>query len=316
MKDWQLKTPVVFLIFNRPDTTEKVFEVIRQAKPPKLLVVADGPRVDRPEDIEKCAAARAVIDRVDWDCQVLTNYSETNLGCQERVASGLDWAFDNAEEAIILEDDCVPHITFFRYCEELLEYYRDDKRIMVISGQNVQFGRKRCDYSYYFSRYNHIWGWASWKRAWEYYDFDMKLWPKLREDGWLKDILTDPHFVKVWTYAFDSVYNGKINTWDHRWTFSCWINSGLTVLPNVNLITNIGAGRDDATHTKKVYAYSSIPAEEMTFPLKHPDFMIRDAIADDFSQDLYYDYKAKFWKRVRIKLQNILKIQDSRYKIQ
>ncbi|OZH55096.1 hemolytic protein HlpA-like protein [Hydrocoleum sp. CS-953] len=307
MNDWQVKIPVVLLIFNRPDTTEKVFEVIRKAKPPKLFVVADGPRPDRPEDIKKCAAARAIVDQVDWECQVLTNYSEMNLSCQHRVSSGLNWVFENVEEAIILEDDCIPHITFFRFCEELLERYRNDERIMVISGQNVQFGRQRFDYSYYFSRYNHYWGWATWKRAWKYFDFDMKLWSKVREAGLLQDILRDPHVVKVWTHVFDSVYNGRVNSWGQRWTFACWINSGLTILSNVNLVSNVGAGRYDATHTKKATPYSNIPAEEMTFPLKHPELMIRDAIADDFSQDLCFDYLPTVWKRVKLKLKKIFK---------
>lgn len=161
MYDFQLKTPVAFLIFNRPDTTRRVFAEIAKARPPKLLVVADGPRADHPDDVEKCAAVRAIIDGIDWDCKVLTNYSDINLGCKRRVSSGLDWVFDTVEEAIILEDDCLPHPAFFRFCEEMLNKYRDDKRIAMISGDNFQFGRKRTEYSYYFSRYPHIWGWAS-----------------------------------------------------------------------------------------------------------------------------------------------------------
>ncbi|MEW6491011.1 MAG: glycosyltransferase family 2 protein, partial [Cyanobacteriota bacterium] len=164
-----MKTPVVFIIFNRPDTTQKVFEAIRQAHPPLLFVIADGPRPNKPGEDQKCAATRAIIDQVDWDCEVLTNYSEINLGCERRVSSGLNWVFDTVEEAIILEDDCLPHPTFFSFCEELLDYYRNDQRVMVITGQNVQFGRKRTDYTYYFSRYNHCWGWASWRRAWRSY---------------------------------------------------------------------------------------------------------------------------------------------------
>ena len=151
-------TPVAFIIFNRPDTTKRVFAEIAKARPPKLLVIADGPRADHPADVEKCAAVRAIIDGVDWDCEVLKNYSDVNLGCKRRVSSGLDWVFDTVEEAIILEDDCLPHPTFFRFCEEMLEKYRDDKRIAMISGDNLQFGRKRTGYSYYFSRYPHIWG--------------------------------------------------------------------------------------------------------------------------------------------------------------
>ncbi len=183
-----IKTPVVVIIFKRTDTTEKVFEAIRLAKPPKLFVIADGPRADHPGEAEKCEAARAIIERVDWECEVLKNYSDTNLGCAKRVSSGLDWVFSNVEEAIILEDDCVPHLTFFPFCEELLEKYRYDTRIASISGQNVQFGRERTNYSYYFSRYNHCWGWATWRRAWQHFDFDMKLWPEIKKGHLLDDI--------------------------------------------------------------------------------------------------------------------------------
>lgn len=156
MIDWRLTTPVAFLVFNRPDTTIRVFEEIRRARPPKLLVVADGARADRPGEAEKCAQVRAIVEQVDWECGVLKNYADDNMGCKRRISSGLDWVFANVEEAIILEDDCLPHPSFFRFCEELLRRYRDDERVMMISGDNFQFGKKRTDYSYYFSKYPHI----------------------------------------------------------------------------------------------------------------------------------------------------------------
>jgi hypothetical protein len=165
MIQWHVNTPIAFFIFNRPDTTARVFEAIRQAQPSKLLVVADGPRSTRPGEAEKCAATRAIIDQVDWECEVLTNYSDVNLGCRHRVSSGLDWVFEQVEEAIILEDDCLPHPTFFRFCEELLEWYRHDHRIVAISGDNFQNGHQSGEFSYYFSRYVHIWGWATWRRG-------------------------------------------------------------------------------------------------------------------------------------------------------
>ena len=151
MSEWQLKTPVCFIIFNRPDVTERVFQVIRQAKPPKLLVVADGARANKIGEQEKCLATRAIIHQVDWNCEVLTNYSDVNLGCRKRIYTGLDWVFSQVEEAIILEDDCLPDPSFFRFCEELLEEYRHNTKIMLVSGQNLQFGQKRRNYSYYFS---------------------------------------------------------------------------------------------------------------------------------------------------------------------
>ena len=306
MADFQLTTPVAFLIFNRPDTTARVFEAIRQAKPPKLLVVADGPRPDRPDDVEKCKAARAIIDKVDWDCEVLTNYSDVNLGCKSRVSSGLNWVFDTVEEAIILEDDCLPHPSFFQFCEELLEYYRHDQRIMVISGDNFQFGRKRTEYSYYFSRYNHIWGWASWRRAWQYYDLKMKLWQEISDGSWLESILGETQAVKYWTKIFQTAYDNKVDSWDYRWTFACWIQNGLTILPNVNLVSNIGFGAD-ATHTSRaIQSVVNNPVREMSFPLQHPPFITRHFEADRFTWENIYRPQISLLFKLKSKILKLL----------
>jgi hypothetical protein len=281
-----MKTPVAFIIFKRPHTTEKVFEAIRQAKPPKLLVIADGPRFGHSDEAHKCEATRAIIERVDWNCEVLKNYSSTNLGCAKRVSSGLDWVFSNVEEAIVLEDDCVPHPTFFRFCEELLEKYRYDRRIASISGQNVQFGRKRTNYSYYYSIYNHCWGWASWRRAWQHYDLYMKLWPEIKAGDFLYGILEDRCAVKYWSNIFQSVYENPTGiTWDYQWMFSCWVQRSLGIISNVNLISNIGFG-PDSTHfaRSKKSSYENLPTQSMEFPLKSPPFLIRNIAADHFTQ--------------------------------
>ena len=288
-----MKTPVAFLIFNRPDTTEKVFKAIRQAEPPKLLVVADGARSDRPGEAEKCRATRAIIDRVDWECEVLTNYSDVNLGCKKRVSSGLDWVFNHVEEAIILEDDCLPDPSFFLFCEKLLNYYRQDERIMVISGDNFQFGRKRTDYSYYFSRYNHCWGWATWRRAWQHYDLEMKLWQQIRDGNWLEYILQKPRAVKYWNKVFQASYDGIIDSWDYQWTYACWIQNGLTILPNVNLVSNIGFGTEGTHTTSNNSPVAKLPTEEMRFPLQHPPFVIRNAEADEFTQETIFNGSAR-----------------------
>lgn len=309
MSEFQLTTPVAFFIFKRPDTTRRVFEVIRQVKPNKLLVVADGPRPDYPEEAEKCAAARAIIESVDWDCEVLKNYSDVNLGCKCRVSSGLDWVFENVEEAVILEDDCLPHPTFFRFCEKLLNRYRDDERIMVISGDNFQFGRKRTDYSYYFSRYYHCWGWATWRRAWLHYDVDMKLWPEIRNGGWLKDIFGRSALVKYRSDILQRVYEGKIDTWDYQWAFSCWIQNGLGIIPNVNLVSNIGFG-SEATHSPNISRVANMDVEAMDFPLKHPPFVIRDAKSDDFvERNIFGVSNIAFWmiKRAFVKTKEYFK---------
>ena len=305
MSNYQLKTPVAFIIFNRPETTKKVFAEIAKARPIKLLVIADGPRADHPDDAEKCAAVRAIIDGVDWECEVLKNYSDVNLGCKHRVSSGLDWVFDTVDEAIILEDDCLPHPTFFRFCEELLEKYRDDKRIAMISGDNFQFGRKRNEYSYYFSRYPHIWGWASWRRALDNYDVDMKIWPEIRDGGWLEDLLGNKRSVWYWKYIFENVYKGKIDTWDYQWTFSCWIQSALTIIPNVNLVSNIGFD-PESLHTTEKNKFSNMKTDPITFPISHPSYILRDSAADNITEKIIFSGQP-FLKRGIIKLIQIIK---------
>lgn len=276
----QLASPVAFLVFNRPDTTQRVFDEIRRARPTKLLVVADGPRADRAGEVKKCEVVRKIIDTVDWPCEVLRNYSEVNLGCKVRMSSGIDWVFEEVDEAIILEDDCLPHPSFFQFCRELLEFYRHDLRIAQISGCNFQFGLRRNNDSYYFSKYNHIWGWASWRNRWKScYDVNMVHWPKIRDEGWLLDMLCSKAEVARWTEVFDSVYKGKIDTWDYQWIFACWLQGRLTALPNVNLISNIGFGAE-ATHTTVESKFTNIPSECMQFPLVHPIGVVINRIMD------------------------------------
>jgi hypothetical protein len=304
-----ISAPVTLIIFNRPETTKRVFAEIAKARPTKLLVIADGPRTNHPDDVEKCAAARAIIDGVDWDCEVLTNYSDVNMGCKRRISSGLDWVFDTVEEAIILEDDCLPDPTFFRFCEELLEKYRNDERIAMISGDNFQFGRKRTGYSYYFSRYPHIWGWATWRRAWKNYDVKMQLWPEIRDGGWLKDLLGDIKSEWYWRYIFENTYKGKVDTWDYQWVFACWIQSSLTVIPNVNLVSNIGFC-PEAVHTKEKNKYCEIKIEPVTFPISHPLFILRDSVADLINEKQEYSGQVLSMKTVKKMKPIIQKLKD------
>lgn len=284
---WPLNTPVLFLVFNRPAVTDEVFKVIRQVEPRQLFVAADGPRREYPAEVQKCRKVREIATDVDWDCEVKTLFRDQHLGCQVAVSSAINWFFDNVEEGIILEDDCIPNQSFFRFCQELLKYYRDDQRIFVISGNNFQRGRKRTEYSYYFSCFNHCWGWATWKRAWRYFDFNMKFWPTVREGRWMRHIWPNYTHRAYWEDIFETVYRGNVNSWAYRWTFACWLNNGLSILPTVNLVSNIGFG-EYATHTKDRSHSAFIPAKSMRFPLKHPPFMIRDNQADDFTQRRHF----------------------------
>ena len=297
MREYQLTTPVVFIIYNRPETTMRVFNVIREAKPAHLLVIADGPRENHPQDVEKCKATREIIELVDWKCEVLTNFSDENLGCKKRVSSGLDWAFECVEQAIILEDDCVPHSTFFRYCQELLEHYKNDNRIMLISGNNFQPAGEQYTDSYYFSRYPHIWGWATWRRAWKYFDVNMTLWPSFRDGEWLECILENKRDIDYWDEIFERTFDGITDSWGYALLFTCWSQGFLAISPICNLVSNIGFGFD-ATHTTKINKYANMEIYPVDFPLKHPPFVIRNVGADRYTQKHLYSYK--FISRIHI----------------
>jgi len=288
---YQLETPVLFITFRRPDTTRKVLEMIRQAQPKRLYIAQNFPCSTNTEEIKKWNGVRAIIENIDWDCDVRRLYREQYLDAKTSISTAINWFFENEEEGIILEDDCLPHTTFFRFCEELLEKYRDDERVAMISGDNFQFGRKRTEYSYYFSRYPHIWGWASWRRAWENYDVDMKQWHEIRDGGWLQDWLGDKKSVRYWKKIFEKVYQGKIDTWDYQWAFSCWTQSALIILPNVNLVSNIGFG-SEAVHTREKNKFAEMEIEPMRFPLSHPDYILRDSVADSITENKMFSGQA------------------------
>ena len=283
-------TPVVLLTFNRPKLTNILFEKIALVQPQKLLVVADGPRST--EEAKKCEECRAVIEKIDWKCEILTNFSEVNLGCKKRISSGLDWVFSEVEEAIILEDDCIPTPSFFNFCQTLLEYYRHDERIMLISGDN--FVENNSKFSYRFSKYNHIWGWASWRRAWKYYDVEMKSWPAYKEGNFISSVCEDPVEQRYWTDIFDRVFAGSIDTWDYQWTYACWSQNGLSILPNLNLVSNIGFGIN-ATHIINP-VLENLPVNDI-WDINHPLFVSRNKAMDDSAFDLLFNGRISKIKR-------------------
>ena len=287
-----MNTPVVFLVFNRPEPARRVFERIRQARPPKLLVVCDGPRAHVPTDAGRVAEVRGIIAKgVDWPCEVLTHYAETNMGCRERVRSGLDWAFSIAQEAIILEDDCLPDPSFFPYCETLLERYRDEPKVMHIGANNFQGWRRPTQDSYYFSKYNHIWGWACWRRSWQKYDYNLASWtrPGVRERISLS--FDSDQEKEYWLAKFDGITQqfDQVTTWDYQWTYTCWLHEGLSICPATNLVTNIGIGID-GTHCGDDAKKLLVPARSIK-TIRHPATLQRNIKADQFTFDLVYPYR-------------------------
>lgn len=298
-----LETPVALIIFKRPDLTEKVFQSIRAVKPKTLLVIADGHRSERSGEEEQCATTRRIIDQVDWDCEVLKNYSSINLGCGIRPATGLDWVFDQVEQAIILEDDCLPDSTFFYFCEDLLNRYRDDERVMNICGS--KFANSSEPHSYYFSKYGSFWGWATWRRAWKYFDFKMTGFSELDRD-WLDKFLHDRNLSQFWFENFKMAADPNRNDiWDFQWEFACWMQHGLSIRPQVNLIRNLGF-TEDATHTFNTdyMSWYNPVLESMSFPLKHPQRVIPDLQAEQIMQEQMLSYR-KLGNRIRRKIRKL-----------
>jgi len=304
---WKMRAPIALIIFNRPAVTARVFEVIKQVRPSQLFLIADGPRKDVGSDVELCQAARAVVEEVDWPCEVHKNFSDANLGCGRRPATGISWVFEHVDKAIILEDDCLPHPTFFRFCDELLERYLDDTRIMHIAGYNRGLYHEAGEYSYYFSRLPLCWGWATWRRAWCHFDFDMKHFEEISETDLWDGLLGCRQVERFWEKRLAGLkQSGKTDIWDFQWDFSCWIQHGLSIIPNTNLIRNIGLGKD-ATHTRE-FDSRIFELEEgaIGFPLHHPPYVIRDARLDvslfrEIENGFYYrNFKKllKVWERL------------------
>ncbi len=296
------KTPILFIIFNRPDTTIRVFNEIKKIRPAKLYVVADGARENKIGEKNKCEETRKIIEQIDWECEVYKNYSDINLGCKKRVSSGITWFFEKEERGIILEDDCLPNNSFFKFCEEMLDKYQHDERIGMVSGNNFQFGKIKNEYSYYFSRYSHIWGWASWRRAWNKYDVNISSWPKHKEEKKLNSILDNKKDAYYWTSIFDDVYNNKIDTWDYQWTYTFFINNFLDILPSNNLISNIGFGQTESTHTKNKSKFNEMKTEELLFPLNHPVKIDRNIKSDKMTQKYNYPFWRYLIKKIILKI--------------
>lgn len=297
-----LRTAVGFCIYNRPDLTRQSLATIAKARPPKLFVIADGPK-DDPVDVSLCQEARQVIDGVDWDCDVHTNFSDTNLGCGRRLSSGFQWVFQQVDEAILLEDDCVPAESYFWFCQSLLDKYRDDDRVMHINGNNYRKRRRHTPYSYYFSEYSHAAGWASWRRAFQHYDFGMASWPDFRDSGSLAAAFTNPAEQRHWTRILDrQISADPVDAWSYAWLYAIRRRGGVAITPSVNMMSNIGYGRPDALHTK--HRQRPAPTWDI-WKLHHPPRVVVDSKAD---AALFRDHYSPPQRRLRYWVKRQLRI--------
>jgi hypothetical protein len=295
------KTPILFLIFNRPQLTQTVFNAIREYRPQQLYIAADGPRDNRPDDVHLCEASRAVIEQVDWDCEVKTLFRHDNLGCGKAVSEAISWFFDNEEAGVILEDDCLPHESFFDFCGDLLERYKDNEQVMHIGGTCFQDKSYRNKNSYYFSNYIHIWGWATWKRAWLKYTYNITAHTNPGFTEILKTKFPDPQEFNFWKKSFDDMAAHAIDTWDIQWSYSVYKNNGIGITPTANLISNIGFGAD-ATHTLVADAkITALPLGSIS-EIRHPTNISVTKWADRNTFKKLFQFGDTKFNRLKFKL--------------
>ena len=289
--------PLLFIVFSRPDTTALVFEEIRKLKPAKLFIFCDGERANKLNDSSLIAATKKVVEKVDWECEVHRNYKTENLGCGKGPQAAIDWFFLHQDKGIILEDDCVPSPTFFRFCKEMLIKYENNPDIMHISGVNFQDGNRRGNKDYYFSKHQHCWGWATWKRAWDRFDFKMADYPEFLKENRFRYVSRKSQIKEYWKRMMEEVYDNEFtDIWDYQWSYAIWKHKGLCITPNVNLISNIGFG-PNATHTQWAEDITfNRPRFDLNFPLTHPG-----KIKSDLEGDLYFNIFYKVYIPVTFK---------------
>lgn len=287
-----MKTPVLFLIFNRPETTFRVFEAIRHYQPEELFIAADGPRPHKAEDAARCEKVRSVASMVDWECKVHTLFRTENLGCKYAVSGAIDWFFSQVEEGIILEDDCLPCPDFFRFCEEMLHRYRNEEQVMHIGGISLLDGIKQGEADCFFSRITYIWGWASWRRAWRHYDVHMKSFPEYcRKKEHCKLFPGQPFMQWRFLQLFSRTWRNSpyFNTWDWQWNYAVVQQDGMAVSPNVNLVSNIGGA---ATHGVDS-TLCNMPPGTLPEKIKTPSRIQCDYAADEYA---FHKAYAGSWK--------------------
>tara|TARA_A100001388_G_scaffold236666_1_gene190691 strand:- start:208 stop:1191 length:984 start_codon:yes stop_codon:yes gene_type:complete len=313
-KESEFKTPILIIAWKRPTKTKELINKIKEIKPNNLYIACDGPKNENTDENHKVMETRELLLKGFEDVKSKKYlFSKDNQGCKIAVSNAISWFFENEKEGIILEDDCIPHLDFFFFCEEMLETYRNDKRVWSITGHNQQNNIKRGTGTYYFSKYPRSWGWATWARSWSKYDKDIKDWPKIKSEGILQSQLEKRSEIEYWEKILDSIYyHNSPNTWDYQWTLYSLLNSGLTIVPNKNLIKNIGFGKD-ATHTFEGEADTFIEnnkdSDNGIFPTVHPDYFLINKRADEIVDILEYSGGNKFSKTFLYKKLKNLKIK-------
>lgn len=288
-----LETPILIVAFNRPDKVEKVLSRVRQVQPKQLFLSVDGARMHKPDEVEKVKAVQDIVQQVDWDCDIKTLFRTENLGCRLGVSGGIDWFFEQVEYGIILEDDCLPDVSFFYFCEELLQRYKDNERIMQVAGSNLIPEKfQHLDSSYYFSNFGIIWGWATWRRAWQKRDVHLQNFNQFVNENMIERLVSDKTAQRYMVDKFRDTHLKLNDSWAYAWFCNILFYDGLTILPTDNLIQNIGVD-EDATHTKGMISdrYQK-PASGTTIPLKHPTEIKK--IDDRLAMEIFYvNYKPK-----------------------
>jgi len=277
MKNEKFSVPVLLIIFNRSDYIQQILEVLKSVQVQNLYIVADGPR-NKNDDLT-ISKSKKLINNISWKCNISTNYAKKNLGPKRRLSSGITWFFDNVNEGIILEHDCLPHLSFFNFCKILLKKYRQNKKVMHISGNNFLFNKIDIDDSYYFSQIPHIWGWASWARAWKSYDTKMKSFPKFKKRQSIKKLFSNSLFQNEWLKLFQATYDNKIKTWDYQWTYSLFKKQGLAINPVKNLVQNIGFDKDAQNTTNSKSKFANMAVYDLN-NISHPKTIIINHQAD------------------------------------
>lgn len=275
-----IQAPILFITFNRPGTTQIVFNALKKVKPAKLYVFNDGPRLGNDSDKEARNEISRILNQVDWDCELKVNLCENNLGCGIGVSTAISWAFNNEDRLIVLEDDTVPAVPFYNYCSELLEKYKDDSRICMISGNNYTEEHNGSDNSYFFSKYGHIWGWATWKRVWDKFDLEMKDWPFFKDSNQLQNIFSRKREQRYFNDYFKRIYDKKcVNAWGPQWFYCRIKNYGFSIVPRNNLVTNIGV---KGVHTGKETKAHFKPINEHYIIVKEPKFILCNEYYDKY----------------------------------